>query len=272
MEARTKLYADISVLAGSYAHNIKNLLVRPNDLLERCLERAHSSPQERKMLGEARESLRAVAERTQQILRTVRRDLEPTRSEHLDLNQAALAVGKQWRDLADQQWKADLRIEPAPEPVWVNADGSHLQQALENLLCNARDATFEQRNRMREIARTNGHGSALERQDSILAAAAWRGIVVIRVTQSDGRGVLSVEDNGMGMDALTLQRCTEAHFSTKRDNAMLEGHATGMGLGLSFVAWVIDQHQGNLKIESQLGRGTIVRLEFPLAASDVQNQ
>ena len=38
LEMRSQLYASIGIMAGSYAHNIKNLLVRPNDLLRRCLE------------------------------------------------------------------------------------------------------------------------------------------------------------------------------------------------------------------------------------------
>src|SRR5256886_6930032 len=38
LELKSQLYASIGIMAGSYAHNIKNLLVRPNDLLTRCIE------------------------------------------------------------------------------------------------------------------------------------------------------------------------------------------------------------------------------------------
>ncbi len=38
LELKSQLYASIGIMAGSYAHNIKNLLVRPNDLLARCIE------------------------------------------------------------------------------------------------------------------------------------------------------------------------------------------------------------------------------------------
>ena len=41
---KSQLYASIGIMAGSYAHNIKNLLVRPNDLLARCLEADGLSP------------------------------------------------------------------------------------------------------------------------------------------------------------------------------------------------------------------------------------
>src|SRR5262249_34295202 len=44
LELRSNLYRDRSVMAGSYAHNIRNLLVRPNDLLQRCREEEDVEP------------------------------------------------------------------------------------------------------------------------------------------------------------------------------------------------------------------------------------
>jgi hypothetical protein len=72
LEMKSQLYASIGIMAGSYAHNIKNLLVRPNDLLARCLEADGLSSRQQTMLGEVRETLGTVTERLQQILRTVR--------------------------------------------------------------------------------------------------------------------------------------------------------------------------------------------------------
>lgn len=267
LEARTKLYADISVLAGSYAHNIKNLLVRPNDLLHRCLTQPASADTTMQMLSEARESLRAVSERTQQILRTVRRDLEPPVTQTIDLNQVVNALAQQWCRLAEEQWKLHLTIVPSMHPAMVQGDPSHLQQALENILCNARDATFEERNRRREMARTATASTPAQRQEAILAAAAWQGNVTMTITHQEKDIVLTIVDNGIGMAPDVLARCTEAHFTTKRDNALHEGLASGMGLGLSFVAWVVEQHHGKLTIESKLHQGTTLRLSFPQAAT-----
>ncbi len=264
LEARTKLYADISVLAGSYAHNIKNLLVRPNDLLERCITQANSPESEKQMLIEARESLRGVSERTQQILRTVRRDLEPPITQQLNLNDVARSLHRQWHDLAQSQWKLDLVIKQSSEPVFIQGDASHLQQALENLLCNARDATFEQRNSLREQARNIDSQVANHRKDRLLAAAGWKGNVTITVSRNGQHALLSISDNGIGMSEETLKHCTEAHYTTKRDNALHEGLASGMGLGLSFVAWVVEQHHGKLEIDSKLHQGTTLRMIFPL--------
>src|SRR5216683_4297395 len=79
LEMKSQLYASIGIMAGSYAHNIKNLLVRPNDLLRRCLEADGVSEDQEHMLHEVRHTLGTVTERLQQILRTVRRD--PSRPE-----------------------------------------------------------------------------------------------------------------------------------------------------------------------------------------------
>src|SRR5207302_3045689 len=52
LELKSQLFANIGIMAGSYAHNIKNLLVRPNDLLGRCLEADGLSADQHQMLHE----------------------------------------------------------------------------------------------------------------------------------------------------------------------------------------------------------------------------
>src|SRR5207245_338308 len=173
LELKSQLYASIGIMAGSYAHNIKNLLVRPNDLLRRCLENDGLSTDQEHMLHEVRQTLGTVTERLQQILRTVRRD--PTKSElaRLDLNEQIADLSRTWRDVAADKWKLTLTAELAPAPLLVEADPSHLQQAVENLVFNARDATFEMRNHLRDEARNAAGLSENERRQALIAAAAW---------------------------------------------------------------------------------------------------
>src|SRR5262249_54687632 len=272
LELKSQLYASIGIMAGSYAHNIKNLLVRPNDLLRRCLEADGLDGNQERMLSEVKQTLGTVTERLQQILRTVRRD--PSRSEltRLDLNNVARDIAHTWKDLAREKWKLDLTLDldTAAGPLWIQGDLSHLQQAAENLLFNARDATFEMRNHLRTEAR--GQGSGVRSQESeneavrqaLIAAVGWRGQVVLRTRRQSNRAVLEVEDNGIGMTEEVRRRCTETHFSTKRDNALYEGAAAGMGLGLSFVVVILEHHGAALEIESEPLHGTTFRANFPL--------
>jgi signal transduction histidine kinase len=279
LELKSQLYASIGIMAGSYAHNIKNLLVRPNDLLRRCLEGDGLSMDQDFMIREVRQTLGTVTERLQQILHTVRRD--PTRAEmvRLDLNRIACDTERTWKDLAREKWKLSLEIESSPEPLMINGDLSHLQQAVENLLFNARDATFEMRSHLREQARSqiaykemasaarNREAAAGEDgRQALIAAAAWRGTVVLRACRDGERAILEVQDNGIGMSEEVRRRCTETHFSTKRDNAIYEGNTTGMGLGLSFVTAVLEHHRGKIEIESKPLQGAVMRLMFPLAS------
>jgi signal transduction histidine kinase len=260
LELKSQLFANIGIMAGSYAHNIKNLLVRPNDLLERCLEPGAMPPEQATMLREVRETLGIVTERLQQILRTVRRDPTKTEPARLDLNVILRDLERTWRDLSHDRWKLEFALELDAADCAVAGDLSHVQQAIENLLFNARDATFEQRVRLREEAhRIDGPA----RRPALIAAAGWKGRVVLRTKRVGDEVVLQVSDNGAGMTEDVRLRCTEAHFSTKRDNAIFEGMSTGMGLGLSFVLAVLEHHHATLEIDSAPGQGTTFRARFP---------
>ncbi|MHB1422909.1 MAG: sensor histidine kinase [Gemmataceae bacterium] len=270
LELKSQMWASIGIMAGSYAHNIKNLLVRPNDLLCRCLDADSLSPDQALMLNEVQQTLSTVTERLQQILHTVRRD--PSRAEPaiLDLNAVVGELEQTWKDLAREKWKLELVLEvQIEEPLWISGDVSHLQQAIENLLFNARDATFEMRNHLRDQARQAANLDAPARRQALIAAAAWRGRVLLRTFRREKEIVLEVRDNGAGMTEEVRRRCTETHFSTKRDNAIYEGHSTGMGLGLSFVLAILEHHRARLEIDSQPLCGTTFRIRFPAAAGAI---
>jgi signal transduction histidine kinase len=265
LELKSQLYASIGIMAGSYAHNIKNLLVRPNDLLARCIEADSLSRPQAEMLHEVRHTLGTVTERLQQILRTVRRD--PTRSDVtlLDLNELVRDSYRTWEEVTREKWKLHLHVETAPGPLMVRGDLSHLQQAVENLLFNARDGTFEMRNHLREQARSDPGLDPAARKHALLDAAGWKGEVVLRTAIEGDHVVLEVRDNGIGMTEEVRRHCTETHFSTKRDNAIYEGNSTGMGLGLSFVTAILEHHRATLEIESQRFQGAVFRVGFPLS-------
>src|SRR5262249_11141209 len=176
-------------------------------------------------------------------------------------------TGRNWEALAREKWKRTRTVEPGPEPLWIQGDLSHLQQAIENLVFNARDATFEMRNHLREEAR-RGEAPEQERRQALIAAAAWKGAVVLRTHRQGDRAVLEVQDNGIGMTPEVSRHCTETHFSTKRNNAVYEGNTTGMGLGLSFVAVILEHHHAELEIASEPLRGAVFRVRLPLARED----
>lgn len=265
LELRSQFFANIGIMAGSYAHNIKNLLIRPNDLLARCADAKAIDPGQRSMLGEVRETLATVTERLQEILHTIRRDPTLSQMTEVDLNAIVQRLAATWSDLANDRWKLTLTTELTAGPLVIRGDQSHLVQMLENLLFNARDATFQMRNWLRDQARTTADETA--RQKRLLEAAAWKGLVTLRTRVANGYNILEVVDNGIGMNEKVKARCTEAHFTTKRNDALFEGLNAGMGLGLSFVTMVLNHHQARLEIDSAQYQGATFRANFPSNAT-----
>jgi signal transduction histidine kinase len=263
LELKSELYASIGIMAGSYAHNIKNLLVRPNDLITRCIEADGATLEQQGMLQEVKTTLGTVTERLQQILRTVRRDPANAEITRVDLATIVRESQRTWTEMGREKWKIAITADTASEPLPVNGDLSHLQQAVENLVFNARDATFEMRNHLRDEAKREPNPAL--RKQRLLDAASWKGEVFLHTFRDGESVVLEVRDNGIGMTEEVRKNCLKTHFTTKRDNALYEGYSAGMGLGLSFVAVVLEHHGAKMEIESAPLRGTTFRIRFPMA-------
>ena len=73
----------------------------------------------------------------------------------------------------------------------------------------------------------------------------------------DNRVIVEIQDDGVGMSETTRSRCLEPFFTTKGER--------GTGLGLPMVFGMLQRHGGDLEIDSELGKGTTVRLIFPAA-------
>lgn len=270
LELKSQLYASIGIMAGSYAHNIKNLLVRPNDLLTRCIEADGTTIDQKSMLQEVKSTLGTVTERLQQILRTIRRDPSSAAITRVNLAELVRESQRTWAEMGREKWKLAVTAEVPDDALWVNGDLSHLQQAVENLVFNARDATFEMRNYLRDEAKREP--DPIQRRQKLLDAAAWKGEVHLRLTRDGDTAVLQVSDNGIGMTEEVRRQCLQTHFTTKRNNALYEGYSAGMGLGLSFVAVVLEHHKATLEIDSAPLHGTTFRVRIPLAVGSSSSE
>jgi CheY-like chemotaxis protein len=85
------------------------------------------------------------------------------------------------------------------------------------------------------------------------------GTITLRtsVAERDEEVIIEVTDTGVGMSETTRSRCLEPFFTTKGER--------GTGLGLPMVFGMVQRHGGELSIESELGRGTTMRMTFPRA-------
>lgn len=120
----------------------------------------------------------------------------------------------------------DVRTEMSNVPT-VPGNESELREALANLVFNAIDAIHK------------------------------RGTILLR-TEVQGRWlVITVTDDGVGMTEEVRVRCLEPFFSTKQNEE-------GTGLGLGSVYGIVRRHEGEIDIQSELGRGTSVSISLPL--------
>jgi PAS domain S-box-containing protein len=78
-----------------------------------------------------------------------------------------------------------------------------------------------------------------------------------RTDQAEDHVIVEVQDTGVGMSETTRSRCLEPFFTTKGER--------GTGLGLPMVFGMAQRHGGELEIDSELGRGTTMRMIFPRA-------
>jgi CheY-like chemotaxis protein/anti-sigma regulatory factor (Ser/Thr protein kinase) len=126
-----------------------------------------------------------------------------------------------------------VRVESdlAPELPHVLGAESEVRDALTNLMLNAVDALPE----------------------------GGRVILSTRLDARDNEVVVEIRDDGVGMSETTRSRCLEPFFTTKGER--------GTGLGLPMVFGMLQRHGGEMEIDSELGRGTTVRLIFPVAPS-----
>lgn len=88
--------------------------------------------------------------------------------------------------------------------------------------------------------------------------------ILIRSEIVNGDFLLSIEDQGIGMSPHLLEKVFEKYYKADTTDSSLEG----AGLGLTVVKHIMESHGGKVRVESELGKGTTVRLTFPLQNKD----
>ena len=127
----------------------------------------------------------------------------------------------------------------------IDADQNEIRQIILNLLLNASDAL------------EGGVGHVSLKTGTTVIPEKVAKLLLPMQNMSAGKYVfLEVADTGCGMNKETLQNLFNPFFSTKSE---------GRGLGLSAVLGIVKQHSAGLKVESNLGEGTLFRLYFPIS-------
>ncbi len=229
-------------MAGGITHDFNNLLqVILGNIEVMLLEGKHDA--------EARttlENVRDVAMRAMSLtkkLATLSRQ-EKARPEVFDVNDFL----DELETLLERTLPAsiDLGVNPSNVPLSVQGDRSQLEQVLLNLCFNARDA--------------------VQYKGSIRITAEQQTVDQLGVQPDPQSGpgeyaVITVEDDGEGIDADTLPRIFDPFFTTK-------GSAMGTGLGLANSYSIVEQHHGTITVDSTPGKGSRFAVYLPLSQSE----
>jgi PAS domain S-box-containing protein len=222
-------------MASGIAHDINNAISPVALYTESLLEKEPGlSSRARGYLETIQRAIDDVAQ-TVARMREFYRQREPQSTlasvdANLLVKQVTDLTRARWSDMAQQRGVSiEMRSELAADLPPIQASESEIREALINLIFNAVDAM------------PSG------------------GPLTVRTRLTDGHVALEVQDTGIGMDEATRRRCLEPFFTTKGER--------GTGLGLAMVYGSMQRHGADIQIDSTPGKGTTVRLRFPVVDS-----
>ncbi len=227
----------IGQLTGGVAHDFNNLLMAMQVNLELLKEMVEHDPDGNEYADAALASVARGAELTRRLLAFSRR--QPLQPKVLDINGLVTDTVRILQRTLGEQIAIESVLEPAVWPVEV--DRAQLENVLMNLAVNARDAmplggriTIETINTRLDEHYAATHGE-VEPGDFVM---------------------LAVTDTGTGMTPQVLARAFEPFFTTK-------DVGRGSGLGLSMTYGFVKQSGGHVKLYSEPGEGTTIKIYFP---------
>jgi len=215
----------IGQLAGGVAHDLNNYMMAIQGYTDLTMGMVVSDSEEYQNLAEARKSMERVTELTRKLLLFGRRSDVDLRP--TDINSVVSGLTGMLPHLVGERFR--LVPELAEGPLVVNGDPGLIEQVVMNLVVNARDA-------MPDGGKITVSTTRMEPGDCVR---------------------LSVEDSGHGMDETTVSHIFEPFFTTKPAGQ-------GIGLGLSVIYSIVEQHGGRVEVDSTPGSGSRFNIYFPL--------
>jgi signal transduction histidine kinase len=234
----------IGQLTGGVAHDFNNILT----VIIGTIEILADGVKDRQDLVSIADMIGAAAMRgaelTQHLLAFARR--QPLQPRNVDVNAMVVDAARLLRSTLGEQIEIESMLAPDCAPALM--DPSQLSTAILNLALNARDAM------------PNGGKLTLETRNVVLDG----NYADMNSEVRPGNYVMvAVSDTGVGIPAGLLEKVFEPFFTTKEVGR-------GSGLGLSMVYGFVKQSNGHVKIYSEEGHGTTVKLYLPQAEGVVE--
>jgi len=228
--------ASLGKLSSSVAHEINNPLsgvLTYTKLVQKHLRKLEMNDEEKKSMLRY---LNVIEDETKRCGDIVKGLLDFSRSDKVDFKALHLhRVLKETYTLIEHQMKIGnilFQTDFSATKDLILCNGNQVKQAGIAILMNASEAILE------------------------------NGIILIRTSNPDDAHILlEITDNGSGIAKEDIPHIFEPFFSTKEK-------ASGIGLGLAIVHGIVQSHNGKIEVESELGKGTTVFIQLPLAKSN----
>jgi PAS domain S-box-containing protein len=234
----------IGKLTGGVAHDFNNMLTVITGTTETLVAGLAHQPALQKTAELIDQAAERCSELIQHLLAFARR--QPLQPRNVDINATVLDIAKLLRPTLGEQIEVNSILEQ--EVATAHIDPSQLANSLLNMAINARDAM------------PNGGKLLLETRNVVLDEAYAQ-------ANPDAKPgpyvMLAVSDNGTGMPQDVLDKVFEPFFTTKEVGK-------GSGLGLSMVYGFVKQSGGHIRIYSEAGHGTTIKLYLPPARGQVE--
>jgi signal transduction histidine kinase len=233
----------VGQLTGGVAHDFNNLLTAIGGNLELVLRHSEDSVRVRRLAQAALAATSRGERITQQLLMFSRRQM--LHPETLNLNRVVVEFEGLMANAVSENIELKLQLDAALDPSHI--DRAQFEAALLNLVVNARDALPSGGRVTIETGNVQLDQAYADQNPEVVPGPYV---------------MVAVSDNGVGIDPAALPHVFEPFFTTK-------DVGRGSGLGLSQVYGFAEQSGGHVKIYSELGVGTIVKLCLPKAGEQI---
>ncbi|WP_373542070.1 two-component system sensor histidine kinase RppB [Chamaesiphon sp.] len=236
-------YEQIQQFTADAAHELRTPLAVTRIAVESALDVEVIEPETRNNLEIAQRQVRHLSCLAEDLLWLSRLEAKqlPLRLQPCCLNDLVSDLEEELAPLA-MAHSIELRLEIlANQPIYIMGDSDRLYRAIANLIHNA-------------IQYTPAYG-----------------VVTIRLESLERNAIVTIEDNGIGIDAADLPHIFDRFYRVQADRSRNTG---GTGLGLAIVRAIVQAHHGSTQVDSQLKLGStfIVNLPIKVTPSKISNQ